>query len=716
LEAALGGICVAVFYVDSMAQETSESNFGSEKAPFRTIGEAVDHLRPGDTLYVKAGEYFESLQLTKGGSREAGYVTIRSFGDDTVTLTGAVRVGTEGWTMLSEGTYACQIPERLDPYAHDKSRPRAFCNGMEIPLRQQVVESEVNQHNEQGLMGLDLPDAPDDPRYSHTPVKHFEIDRATNTITIYCPGYDPAELKIEVSVLRSAFLVLGEYFRIQGFRIFGYAGAGIHVEAPHALVEYNYVEACGTGILLADDVSYESIVRRNTIMRSSQTGLHWKSRGCTIEDNSVVQSCTNSIIDTWSGGLKSNAGGWSLIRNNVVVGTGKHRVPGSCHAWGALWGDILAKCNMFTGNTVHGNEWVGIYVEWGQDGQQIQLNTSSRNFYGLCFRGSNYAVVMRNVFAENVNSLGFFSPRTEDNFVKGNVFIGGKNAMAREYQHDWEVKQQQTNVIDDNVWDSTHNWDDFTLYESGYGREIRRTVKDDPRPGDVGLNVVILRNAFSLENEVMMMVGNKDISLSEPANEVVPYFWRPGVRSGECVHDPLARPRVGTEAMFGRAWVPGFITKRSISNTFGLGKAGLVEFGDGALGVLGNADAAESDSLCVGWSSPSLPIRAGNRLRVSLTMSLLGDAATSKDSPGASKGRIPIVEVQWASVTGQRMSSTSLLGPEEDYADRGSYRVDGVAQAPVDLGSNLRFVVFLGCGGYTGPISFTDIKIEDLGR
>jgi len=295
---------VAVFYVDSMAQETSESNFGSEKAPFRTIGEAVDHLRPGDTLYVKAGEYFESLQLTKGGSREAGYVTIRSFGDDTVTLTGAVRVGTEGWTMLSEGTYACQIPERLDPYAHDKSRPRAFCNGMEIPLRQQVVESEVNQHNEQGLMGLDLPDAPDDPRYSHTPVKHFEIDRATNTITIYCPGYHPAELKIEVSVLRSAFLVLGEYFRIQGFRIFGYAGAGIHVEAPHALVEYNYVEACGTGILLADDVSYESIVRRNTIMRSSQTGLHWKSRGCTIEDNSVVQSCTNSIIDTWSGGLK----------------------------------------------------------------------------------------------------------------------------------------------------------------------------------------------------------------------------------------------------------------------------------------------------------------------------------------------------------------------------------------------------------------------------
>ena len=64
-------------------------------------------------------------------------------------------------------------------------------------------------------------------------------------------------------------------------------------------------------------------------------------------------------------------------------------------------------------------------------------------------------MVMRNVFAENVNSLGFFSPRTEDNFVKGNVFICGKNALAREYQHDWEVKQQQTNVIDDNVWDST---------------------------------------------------------------------------------------------------------------------------------------------------------------------------------------------------------------------------------------------------------------------
>lgn len=699
---------MAVLYVDNRAQGASDSNPGSETAPFRTIGAAVEHLQAGNTLYVKAGEYFESVRLAKGGSREAGYITIRSFGDDTVTLSGAVEVGTDGWTMLSEGTYACQIPKGLDPYRHDGSRPRAFCNGLELPLRQQVMESKSKESNEQGLLGLDLPGAPDDPRYSHAPIRHFEIDRATNTITIYCPDCDPTELKVEVSVLSNAFQILGEYIRIRGFRIFGYGEAGIRVDSPHAQVEYNYVEACGTGILLNDDVSYDSIARRNTIMRSSGTGLQWKSRGCTVEDNTVIQSCTNSIIDTWAGGLKSNAGGWSLIRNNVVVDTGKYRVPGSCHAWGALWADIVAKCNMMTGNTIHGNEWVGIYVEWGQDGQQILLNTSSRNFYGLCFRGANYGVAMRNVFVENINSLGFFSPRTEDNFVKRNVFIAGRNAMAREYQHDWEVKQQQTNVIDDNVWDSTHNWEDFTLYESGHGREIRRIVKDDPSPSDIGLNVIILRNPFSEENEVMMMVGNKDISLTEPANESVPYFWRPAVRSGESVHDPLVRPCVGKEVMFGRAWVPGFITKRGISDAFGLGKAGLVEFGDHALGVLSGAEADGSDSSCVGWSSPSLPIKAGNRLRVSLTMSLLGDAQTSKD-------HMPTVEVQWVSVTGQRMSSTSLLGSKESYAGGKTYRVDSVVQAPTDLGDHLRFTVFLSCGAYNEPVSFTDIEIEDLG-
>lgn len=134
-----------------------------------------------------------------------------------------------------------------------------------------------------------------------------------------------------------------------------------------------------------------------------------------------------------------------------------------------------------------------------------------------------------------------------------------------------------------------------------------------------------------------------------------------------------------------------------------------------------------------------------------MTMSLLGDAAASKDSAStsqndtstskgdteawkdnagasegdagvasgdvrAAKGHMPVVEVQWVSVTGQRMSSTSLVGPEESYADGGNYRVESVVKAPLDLGSNLRFVVFLGCGGYTGPVSFTDIEIEDLGR
>src|SRR5689334_3499984 len=50
---------------------------GSAKRPWKTIGAAVRHLAPGDTLYVHAGTYFESVTIGVKATEQAP-ITIRS--------------------------------------------------------------------------------------------------------------------------------------------------------------------------------------------------------------------------------------------------------------------------------------------------------------------------------------------------------------------------------------------------------------------------------------------------------------------------------------------------------------------------------------------------------------------------------------------------------------------------------------------------------------
>src|SRR5262249_32383184 len=64
----------ATFYV---ATTGSDSNLGSLTQPFRTLGKGVKILKPGDTLYIRAVTYPESLYNTiPGGSSWSAPVTV----------------------------------------------------------------------------------------------------------------------------------------------------------------------------------------------------------------------------------------------------------------------------------------------------------------------------------------------------------------------------------------------------------------------------------------------------------------------------------------------------------------------------------------------------------------------------------------------------------------------------------------------------------------
>src|SRR5512140_1279644 len=76
------------YYVDPMHGEAAGD--GSAKKPWRTIEAAVKHLRPGDTLYLHGGTYFESVTIALMGTGEAP-VTIRSAPGELAIIDGGLR-------------------------------------------------------------------------------------------------------------------------------------------------------------------------------------------------------------------------------------------------------------------------------------------------------------------------------------------------------------------------------------------------------------------------------------------------------------------------------------------------------------------------------------------------------------------------------------------------------------------------------------------------
>ena len=51
----------APYYVAQKAANSSDGNPGSEAEPWKTLTHACEQVKPGDTVLVKAGVYYETL-------------------------------------------------------------------------------------------------------------------------------------------------------------------------------------------------------------------------------------------------------------------------------------------------------------------------------------------------------------------------------------------------------------------------------------------------------------------------------------------------------------------------------------------------------------------------------------------------------------------------------------------------------------------------------
>ncbi len=71
----------ATYYIDGNNPAARDTNPGTETQPFKTISKATPLLRPGDTLYIKAGIYRETILLTESGTPSSP-ITIAAYPGD----------------------------------------------------------------------------------------------------------------------------------------------------------------------------------------------------------------------------------------------------------------------------------------------------------------------------------------------------------------------------------------------------------------------------------------------------------------------------------------------------------------------------------------------------------------------------------------------------------------------------------------------------------
>lgn len=119
------------------AAKGSDKNTGTEQAPWQTLGHALRHLKPGDTLYLRAGTYYEHPFLSRSGTAEAP-ITIAAYPGELPVIDGGLREFNDNpaasWEPYAGGAEGEYVSTKTYPGADERQIPHQFLPGSWEPL------------------------------------------------------------------------------------------------------------------------------------------------------------------------------------------------------------------------------------------------------------------------------------------------------------------------------------------------------------------------------------------------------------------------------------------------------------------------------------------------------------------------------------------------------------------------------------------------------
>jgi hypothetical protein len=349
------------FFVDQKAPSAADKNPGTEALPLKTLQAAVDLVKPGDTIWVKAGRYEEPVHINKTAEYNAP-ITLSAWKDDRVCI------GFQPRALPSQGKWT--------PLPGSKS--------FAIKLTEPLLDNCVIVLNDKGVNTVHRDTPPRDDKTNWACYRNSD-----KTVMFNANGKDPATLgefkygRANMGVpdfwvdQKTAWWV---FKKLQ----FSWLCNGIHLCADNCVVEDCFFTKCyRVGCFLHGRTN--TVQRCNFYRCGSALAGSFVGPAALLDNNMIVECGLSAEDDIMIGFTKEqedynweSGGGPTCFKGNNMGMTFAYNIL-SENTGGAGWyADIDAECCRILGNAFWDNPGGGIYNEYGIDDTTVIGNTFYR--------------------------------------------------------------------------------------------------------------------------------------------------------------------------------------------------------------------------------------------------------------------------------------------------------------------------------------------------
>ncbi len=723
----------------------SDKNPGTEAKPLATIQAGVDKAQVGDTIYVKGGDYEETVDINKPGDINRPTVL-------TAWKNDRVRIGYRPKSLPVAGKW--------EPVPGSKS--------WKVQLLKDVPDDFLVLVNQERVVTY-MQDAP----VKDDMAIHAAYRKSDHTLMFNANGKDPATLGTFEYGRRPSCLT---FFRIDALASgwivrkmeFSFAGMGMYIFGGNCTIEDCFFTHCYRGGIFMP-------ARMNTIRRCCfhhcGGGICGSGIAHLIEDNIIVecgQTPENDILIVDIPNAAVEGSGPTTFKGNMMGQNFLYNIV-SDNPYGAGW---YADCSgsqssRIVGNAFWDNPGGGIYNEACVDDTIAQGNVFYRNgaSSSVCARWN----VIDNLFFESGvmwNNQDLNPVRDTYNLLRGNAFINPKYGYLSDFAAGWGQTASpecfRGCMVDHNrIWATP----DTVLINDGgegkkyksledirkeFGWEIHGKVQPyDPARDTVesvaqamGGSIVTFRIPWGKHSaEARPMLANTHVRSPWPGSPIsadpqaIPtFFWR--VADGNYDPNPLWN---GYGALtFHQYWLPSCCVVDNdksevrgcrwyvdadptfpdkIEDKTACRKGHMQEWGIRTAYATGKfwlvAEGLEPDKMLpqgVGYWSPCLGAASGAKVTISLKMRGKGLVSTDKGSPA--------VWLQFTNETGQNRTRSFLAGKDDagkmhrEELTKGDYDWTDVTETITAPEGAARMSLFFGIGPCKGKVDFDDIEIH----
>lgn len=409
----------------------SDLNHGTAEQPFRTISQAAQVARAGDTVTVHEGIYREWIKPVRGGRSSVCPIIYRAAPGEKVILKGSERISC--WQRQEDGVWKAALPNEMfgdyNPYNERIDgdwllRPREpFLHTGEVYLDGVALREQFT---------LDGVKCKENTWYA-------EVDTETTVIYTNFGDVNPNEAMAEINVRKCCFYPEKtgvDYITIRGFEMAQAATPW----APPTAEQFGMIGVhWSKGWVIEDNILHDSKCCGVSLGYDSAMGFYPEPTSAKDGTQRHIENVFRAKQMGWSKEII----GSHTVRNNVIYNCGQCGVVGHmCSAFSRIYNNHIyhiADKQEFYGaelggiklhaaidtqiydNYVHDCRDYAVWLDWQAQGVRVSKNLFQHNFIDLFIEvGHGPYLVDNNIFG-SVQSLQNMS---QGGAFVHNVFLG----------------------------------------------------------------------------------------------------------------------------------------------------------------------------------------------------------------------------------------------------------------------------------------------------